>query len=100
MLGFNYRMNEIEAAIGIEQMKRLDGILATRERNYRALHRPLRQIDEISLLASSNAIYQSSYYFLSILLGQHLADLRFQLVSQLDNAGVRTSVSYPHGVPD
>src|SRR5260370_31676553 len=65
MLGFNYRMNEIEAAIGIEQMKRLDGILATRERNYRALHRRLRQIDEISLLASSHGIYQSSYSCLS-----------------------------------
>jgi len=100
MLGFNYRMNEIEAAIGIEQMKRLDGILATRERNYRALHRRLREIDEISLLESSNGIYQSSYYCLSILLGKRLADLRFELVSKLNKAGVGTSVYYPKAVPD
>ncbi len=100
MLGFNYRMNEIEAAIGIEQMKRLDGILATRERNYRALHRRLREIDGISLLESSNGIYQSSYYCLSILLGKRLADLRFELVSKLNKAGVGTSVYYPKAVPD
>jgi len=100
MLGFNYRMNEIEAAIGIEQMKRLDGILATRERNYRALHRRLREIDEISLLESSNGIYQSSYYCLSILLGKRLADLRFDLVSKLNRAGVGTSIYYPKAVPD
>jgi perosamine synthetase len=29
-LGFNYRMSDVQAAIGIEQMKRLDGILARR----------------------------------------------------------------------
>jgi perosamine synthetase len=100
MLGFNYRMNEIEAAIGIEQMKRLDGILATRERNYRALHRALAEIDEISLLETSNGVFQSSYYCLSILLGRRLADLRFELVSRLNAAGVGTSVYYPRAVPD
>lgn len=29
-VGFNYRMTDVQAAIGIEQMKRLDGILAAR----------------------------------------------------------------------
>lgn len=38
-VGFNYRMTDVQAAIGIEQMKRLDGILARR----RAL---ARQYDE------------------------------------------------------
>src|SRR5260221_740899 len=82
MLGFNYRMNEIEAAIGIEQVKRLDGILATRERNYRALHRGLREIDEIPLLETSNGGFQSSYYCLSILVDKRLAALRFEPVSE------------------
>jgi dTDP-4-amino-4,6-dideoxygalactose transaminase len=100
MLGFNYRMNEIEAAIGIEQVKRLDGILATRERNYRALHRSLREIDEIALLETSNGVFQSSYYCLSILLDKRLAALRFELVSKLNASGVGTSVYYPKAVPD
>ena len=34
MLGYNYRMNEIEAAIGIEQVKKLPAILMARERNF------------------------------------------------------------------
>jgi perosamine synthetase len=100
MLGFNYRMNEIEAAIGIEQMKRLDNILAVRERNYRALHRALSEIDEISLLETSNGVFQSSYYCLSILLNARIARLRFELVSKLNAAGVGTSVYYPKAVPD
>ena len=31
-LGYNYRMTDIQAAIGIEQLKKLDGILAARQR--------------------------------------------------------------------
>jgi perosamine synthetase len=100
MLGFNYRMNEIEAAIGIEQMKRLDEILSVRERNYRALRRALSEIDEITLLETSNGDFQSSYYCLSILLNARLAALRFELVSKLNAAGVGTSVYYPKAVPD
>jgi perosamine synthetase len=100
MLGFNYRMNEIEAAIGIEQMKRLDDILAVRARNYRALHRALREIDEITLLETSSGDFQSSYYCLSILLNARLAGLRFELVSKLNAAGIGTSVYYPKAVPD
>jgi perosamine synthetase len=100
MLGFNYRMNEIEAAIGIEQMKRLEDILAIRGRNYRALHRTLREIDEIALLETGSGDFQSSYYCLSILLNARLAGLRFELVSKLNAAGVGTSVYYPKAVPD
>lgn len=33
VLGFNYRMTDIQGAIGIEQLKRLDGLVAERRRN-------------------------------------------------------------------
>lgn len=36
-LGLNYRLNEIGAAMGIEQMKKLAGFLARRQENYQAL---------------------------------------------------------------
>ena len=31
-LGFNYRMTDLQAAIGLEQLKRLDGLIASRRR--------------------------------------------------------------------
>ena len=33
-LGFNYRMSEINAAIGIEQLKKINNFLKIRKRNY------------------------------------------------------------------
>ena len=99
MLGFNYRMNEIEAAIGIEQVKRLDDILARRERNYRALHGALSQLPELKLFAEPPAHATSSRYCLSAILGDKLAPKRFEIVAALNKRGVGTSVYYPRAVP-
>ena len=33
MLGYNYRMSEVAAALGVEQIKRVDDFLAKRARN-------------------------------------------------------------------
>lgn len=99
MLGFNYRMNELEAAIGIEQLKKLPKILALREQNYKALHSGLKNIDEISILESSSQEHKSSHYCLSIILKKPLAEKRVQIVNFLRERGIGTSVYYPRPVP-
>ena len=99
MLGFNYRMNEIEAALGIEQLKRVDSFLQRRKENYAALSAGLRDIDEIGQFQSSHGDYQSSCYCLSALLDETLAAKRFDIVSFLKQHAVGTSVYYPQAVP-
>jgi dTDP-4-amino-4,6-dideoxygalactose transaminase len=99
MLGFNYRMNEIEAAIGIEQIKRLDDILARRERNYRALRAALAGVDEIRLFDEPPSGAVSSRYCLSALLSDGVAPKRYEIVAALNQRGVGTSVYYPRAVP-
>ncbi len=99
MLGFNYRMNEIQAGIGIEQLKRIDGFLKKREENYRVLEKGLQEIEEIDLLQSTNEDFQSSYYCLSAILKESILEKRFEIVSILKENGVGTSVYYPKPVP-
>ncbi|RMD64181.1 DegT/DnrJ/EryC1/StrS family aminotransferase, partial [Candidatus Parcubacteria bacterium] len=48
MLGYNYRMTDVEAAIGREQLKRLDAMLEVRRRNARMLNEGLAQIPGIT----------------------------------------------------
>ena len=98
MLGFNYRMNEIEAAIGIEQVKRLDDILARRERNYRTLREALSQLSELTLFEEP-ASGTSSRYCLSAMLSGRLVEKRHEIVTALNQHGVGTSVYYPRAVP-
>jgi len=98
-LGLNYRMNEMSAAIGIEQMKRIDRFLEKRSENYKLLTDGLKGIDEIELLQSSHDGYQSSHYCQTMILKEPLSQKRFEIVSYLKGHGVGTSVYYPCPVP-
>ena len=99
MLGPNYRLNEIQAALGVEQLKRMGGFLKTRRQNYEKLTAGLHEIDEITLLKTSHGEAQSSYYCQSAILNNDLASKRFEIVQHLKTHGVGTSVYYPHPVP-
>lgn len=99
MLGFNYRMSELEAAIGIEQVKRLPDFLRKRKINYETLSAGLEDIEGIKQFRSSHDEYQSSYYCLSVLLNTQLAKKRFEIVARLKDKGIGTSVYYPRPVP-
>ena len=99
MLGFNYRLNEIQAALGIEQIRRVPGFLKKRKENYEILSSGLKDIDELSQLQSSHSEYQSSYYCLSIILDKGLTEERINIVNYLKENGIGTSVYYPRPVP-
>ena len=99
MLGFNYRLNEIGAALGLEQMKRVPGFLRTRRENYDLLSEGLRSIDEVEILQSSHDEYQSSYYCHSMILREPLQEKRFEIMELLKQKGVGTSIYYPRPIP-
>jgi perosamine synthetase len=98
-LGFNYRMNELEAALGIEQLRKMDGFLAVRERNWQALRAALSGVDEISQFDEAEGRCKSSRYCLSVLLAPPLAKRRAEIVTEMKAQGVGTSVYYPKPVP-
>jgi perosamine synthetase len=98
-LGFNYRMSEVEAAMGICQLERVPSFLARRRANHEAMTKGLKGIDEVELLESSHGPFQSSYYCLSMLLAPKLAPKREALMSALGSRGVGTSIYYPAPVP-
>lgn len=99
MLGYNYRMNEIEAALGIEQLKRMKTFLEKRRENYEALTARLLGIPEVVLLESTHGEFESSYYCHSVILNESIATKRFEIVNHLRDNGVGTSVYYPNAVP-
>ncbi len=98
-LGFNYRMSEIHAAIGVEQVKKLPSFLSKRADNYQALSTRLRKVEGIEQLASSDGRFVSSYYCLSVILDSQFAPRRAEIMEMLKTRGVGTSVYYPHPVP-
>lgn len=98
-LGYNYRMSEVHAAIGVEQLEKLDKFLKERKLNYKALTAGLREINEISLFTSSHDDFKSSYYCHCILLDDSVVSKRFEIINFLKSNGVGTSIYYPQAVP-
>jgi len=100
MLGYNYRMNELQAAIGIEQLKKIDHFLIQRKTNYEVLKKGLSQIDEIELLGQIDAEdHKCSYYCLTLVLKDRIRTRRTDIIKALNEKGIGTSIYYPKPVP-
>ena len=99
-LGYNYRMSEIHAAIGIEQLKKLPVFLKKRKSNYNVLSNLLNKVESISILPQpKNEIKTSSHYCLSIILDESIATQRPKIMEGLKGEGIGTSIYYPQPVP-
>jgi dTDP-4-amino-4,6-dideoxygalactose transaminase len=98
-LGFNYRMCELHAALGVQQLKRLPGFLEKRAENHAYLAEQLREVEGLHLFDSAGSGFESSHYCLSMLLQGRLSTHRDALKSALKGLGVGTSIYYPRPVP-
>jgi len=98
-LGLNYRMSDINAALGRRQLARLDEILRRRRRNFTQLKTALDDKGPWWILDAKEDNTTNSFYCLSVILKAPLNTRRNEIVSKLHAAGVGTSVYYPQPVP-
>ena len=99
-LGYNYRMSEVHAAIGVEQMKKLPAFLNKRRANFESLESLLSSKSGFRILPQPiNDVQTSSHYCMGILLQPNLRKKRPEVVEMLQAKGIGTSIYYPHPVP-
>ena len=99
-LGFNYRMSEIHAAIGIEQIKKLPIFLEKRRQNFELLEKNLEEVRGLRLLPQPyNDKKQSCHYCAGVILDENLMSRRGEIITKLGQKGIGTSVYYPQPVP-
>ena len=98
-LGLNYRMSEMQAALGRTQLRRIEENLERRRSNFKALKQSLDGLRGLFVLDATNPDVNSSYYCLSVVLEGGLAERRNEIVARLNAVGVGTSVYYPQPVP-
>jgi len=93
MLGHNYRMPEIEAAIGYVQLKKLSSFLEKRRRNAKILTERLRETNEIRLPSEPKG-YRHSWYLYTIRLKKFDAAQRNRFAEEMRKQGVGVGVYY------
>ena len=98
-LGLNYRMSEIHASIGVEQIKKIKKFLKIRKKNFNFLIKKLKDIKNIKILKNKNENFSSSNYCMSLILDKKISMKRNKIIRFLNDNGIGTSIYYPKPVP-
>lgn len=93
MLGHNYRMPEIEAAIGLVQLKKLPAFIEKRTRNAASLTKELKRTKGL-VLPIEPEDYKHSWYLYTIRIQEVDAKVRDKIVENLRNNGVGAAIYY------
>jgi len=99
LLGLNYRMNEISAAIGIEQIKRFPKFLTIRKKNYKYLVSKIIKKESFNIIKFENKPFYGSYYCLCLIINDRTIN-RLEIINKLNKEGVGTSIYYPKPIPE
>ncbi len=87
MLGYNFRMGEVEASIGIEQMKKLKKIVKSRQILANELNKMLRNLDNL-LLPKIEKNKTHSFYVYPLIIGKKISNKRQKIIIELKKLGV------------
>ena len=98
-LGLNYRMSEMQAALGRTQTAKLPRILEARRANFEALKAGLAGTPNVRILDSQTSHAKNSHYCLITVLEGKLGPHRNDIIGELNKAGIGTSIYYPQPVP-
>jgi 8-amino-3,8-dideoxy-alpha-D-manno-octulosonate transaminase len=81
ILGYNFRISELNAAVGIAQLEKLDDILAVQKRNYTIIRNTLEKIEGLTFRRVPNG-GEENYSFLSFFLpSEELSQLSHKALS-------------------
>jgi perosamine synthetase len=98
MMGLNYRMTDVEAAIGREQLKRLDDMLHTRRGNAQILLDGMQGLEGIRCQKQTDPSEHAWHQFCIVVDADRFGMDRDELASRLKENGIASGVHYPRGV--
>ena len=93
-LGYNYRIDDIRAALARSQYRKLDTILETRRKLRSRYVEALGDLDAVALPFLGSRDISSNYIF-PIVLREATAETRAVIRKKLADNGIQTSVHYP-----
>jgi perosamine synthetase len=96
ILGYNYRMTNLQAAIGLVQLRKLDGFNAARMRNAEYLNRHIKA-PGLTLPHVKDGVTHV-YHQYPVLLEDNFPLSRKDLMRQLQERGIGCAIHYPRAI--
>lgn len=89
-LGYNLKMTDMQAAIGVAQLDRLEGFIAARKANFASLHEGLRRWESFLILPEATPDSDPSWFGFPLTLRPGAPFTRDALVAHLNRARIAT----------
>lgn len=89
-VGFNYRMTNVEAALGVAQLERLDEFISIKRKNFALYHELLGGVEGLSFIEEPDFGF-SNYWFYSLVVNKDEARVsNIQIMEALKKEGIQT----------
>jgi CDP-6-deoxy-D-xylo-4-hexulose-3-dehydrase len=93
-LGYNLKITDMQAAVGLAQLDRLDGFVEARRQNFRHLHGRLAPLADRLLLPEATPQSDPSWFGFPMTLLPHVKQTREQLTGFLDRHKIGTRLLF------
>ena len=88
-VGYNFRMPNLNAALGCAQLEQLPEFLASKRRLFERYQESLADIDEVRLMREPSDC-QSNYWLQTLILSENVAEQRNAILQATNDAGLMT----------
>jgi len=93
-LGYNLKSGDIQAAIGLAQLDRLESFIAIRKRNWKYLLAGLADLEEFLMLPRATENSDPSWFGFAITIKKNSPKLRDQIVQELNQKKIGTRLLF------
>ena len=93
-LGFNLKMTDLQAAVGVRQLEKLDRFVAARRANWAFFREALADLDDLLLLPEPTAGSEPSWFGFLISVREGAPFTRAELVAHLEGRKIQTRMLF------
>jgi CDP-6-deoxy-D-xylo-4-hexulose-3-dehydrase len=93
-LGYNLKLTDMQAAVGLSQLKKLDGFIDQRRENFRYLHSRLSHLDSHMVLPEATPHSNPSWFGFPITLRADSPVTRMALIGHLESRKIGTRLLF------
>jgi CDP-6-deoxy-D-xylo-4-hexulose-3-dehydrase len=93
-IGYNLKLTDMQAAVGVAQMKKLPGFVEARRANFKALHAGLQDMQDVFILPEATAESDPSWFGFPIAVRPESGFSRRQIVTHLEAAKISTRLLF------
>jgi len=97
-IGYNLKMTDIQAAIGLVQMEKLPGFVAARKENYARLFDGLKSYEEFLILPTAGAEADPSWFAFPVTVRPSAPFTRHDLTAWLEERNIETRLLFAGNV--